>query len=107
VEHCKRKDGSLRAWFRSQAEAEAFAADPANHPVYLGDQAHLCERCGFWHLSRAEWLGLKPRYFCIKCKKEIVRSENGEMEFYTLPGVFAVCRPCALLMDGECSPGVN
>lgn len=55
--HCARANGSrLRAWFTSKAEAEAFAADPANHPVYLGDVAHLCPVCEFWHLSRPEWL---------------------------------------------------
>jgi len=103
---CRRKNGTLRARFRSQAEAEAFAADPANHPAYLGDLAHLCEKCGFWHLSRAEWLGLKPRYFCIKCKNEIKPSENGEMEFYILRSGFAVCKPCSL-MAGERSLVVN
>jgi hypothetical protein len=27
-----------------------------NHPAYLGDVAHECRRCGFWRLSRPEWL---------------------------------------------------
>lgn len=54
-EPCKRPDGSYRAYFFSREDAEAFAADPANHPVYFGDLAHLCG-CGYWHLSRVEWL---------------------------------------------------
>lgn len=55
--HCLRSSGkSLRAWFRSREEAEAFAKDPENHPTYLGDVAHLCRVCEFWHLSRPEWL---------------------------------------------------
>lgn len=55
--HCVRSNGkSLRAWFRTRKEAEAFARNPANHPVYLGDVAHLCPVCEFWHLSRPEWL---------------------------------------------------
>ena len=36
--------------------AEQFAADPKNHPVYLGDVAHKCKLCDFWHLSKPEWL---------------------------------------------------
>jgi hypothetical protein len=54
---CKRSNGSTRAYFRTREEAEAFAADPANHPVYLGDVVHLCFKgCGFYHLSKPEWL---------------------------------------------------
>jgi hypothetical protein len=56
TEPCRRESGSFRAYFHSRAVAEAFAADPQNHPVYLGDIAHLCEKCGYWHLSRFEWL---------------------------------------------------
>lgn len=52
--HCVRSSGD--AWLHSREEAEAFAADPANHPVYLGDVAHLCPVCEFWYLSRFEWL---------------------------------------------------
>src|ERR1017187_3881599 len=55
-ELCRRRDGSFRAHFHTRAKAEAFAADPQNHPVYLGDIAHHCAKCGFWHLSRFEWL---------------------------------------------------
>jgi hypothetical protein len=55
-EPCRRKSGSLRAHFRTREEVERFASDPANHPVYLGDVPHLCRICGFWHLSRPEWL---------------------------------------------------
>ena len=53
---CKRSDGSLRAHFLTKDEAEAFAADPANHPAYLGDLAHECLICGWFHLSKVEWL---------------------------------------------------
>lgn len=53
--HCKRIDGTLRAWFHTRAEAEAFEADPAN-VNYHGDVAHLCQHCGYWHLSRPQWL---------------------------------------------------
>ena len=56
IMHCKRRNGTNRAWFRTRGEAEQFAADPANHPVYLGDVAHECRICGFWHLSRVSWL---------------------------------------------------
>ena len=52
--HCVRSSGnSLRAWFKSREEAEAFAV--AN-PAYHGDVAHQCDICEWWHLSRAEWL---------------------------------------------------
>jgi hypothetical protein len=53
--HCRRFNGSRRAWFLSQEDAEAFALDPANS-AYKGDIAHLCDKCGYWHLSRLEWL---------------------------------------------------
>jgi hypothetical protein len=52
---CLRSSGTPRARFTDRLEAEKFAQDPAN-PAYLGDIAHLCLRCGFWHLSRLEWL---------------------------------------------------
>lgn len=52
---CKRSTGTERACFRTRAEAEAFAADPAN-PNYHGDVAHLCAKCDLYHLSRPEWL---------------------------------------------------
>ncbi len=53
--HCKRRNGTLRAWFPTRKNAEAFAADPAN-PNYHGDLAHLCAKCNWYHLSRPEWL---------------------------------------------------
>jgi hypothetical protein len=53
---CRRASGSLRAYFNTKEEAEAFAADPANWPVYKGDIAHHCHKCFRWHLSRPEWL---------------------------------------------------
>lgn len=56
LEPCRRSSGSLRAHFPSKEAAEAFANDPANWPVYKGDIAHLCHKCGYWHLSRIEWL---------------------------------------------------
>ena len=52
---CKRSNGTYRAHFRAQEDAEAFAADPMNVD-YHGDLAHKCFRCGAWHLSRPEWL---------------------------------------------------
>jgi hypothetical protein len=55
-EPCKRRSGSYRAHFRTREEAESFAADPANHPIYLCDVAHECRACGWWHLNRPEWL---------------------------------------------------
>ncbi len=55
-EPCRRQSGSFRAYFYTREEAEAFAADPTNWPTYQGDIAHLCTKCGFWHLSRVEWL---------------------------------------------------
>ena len=51
TDHCKRTIGTERAWFRTREEAEAFAQLPAN-PAYRGDIAHLCAKCGFWHLSK-------------------------------------------------------
>jgi hypothetical protein len=56
TEPCRRQSGSFRAYFYTREEAETFANDPANHPVYLGDLAHLCMKCGFWHLSKVSWL---------------------------------------------------
>ena len=44
-----------RAWFFTREEAEKFAAGPSN-TVYHGDIAHQCAKCGFYHLSRPEWL---------------------------------------------------
>jgi hypothetical protein len=52
---CKRSTGSPRAAFWNQKSAEKFASDPANIH-YHGDVAHLCARCGLWHLSKLEWL---------------------------------------------------
>jgi hypothetical protein len=57
--HCKRSTGTERAWFRTRAEAEAFAQDPDN-PAYHGDLPHFCANCDFYHLSKPEWL--EPRF---------------------------------------------
>ncbi len=57
---CRRTNGSLRAWFLTRDEAERFGADPVNHPTYFGDVAHLCGKCGYWHLSKIEWLVNAP-----------------------------------------------
>jgi hypothetical protein len=57
--HCLRRSGTERAWFLRREEAEHFAASPAN-PAYLGDIAHQCAKCGFYHLSRPEWL--EPKF---------------------------------------------
>jgi hypothetical protein len=59
-EPCRRSSGSLRAYFSTKDEAQKFAADPANHPVYLGEVAHECPKCGYWHLSKIEWLVNQP-----------------------------------------------
>src|SRR5690349_19607236 len=56
--HCKRSDGTERAWFVTKEQAEAYAADPAN-PTYHGDVAHVCPICDCYHLSRPEWLESK------------------------------------------------
>jgi hypothetical protein len=55
-EPCRRPSGNFRAHFHTRESAEAFAADPANWPVYENDIAHLCQKCRYWHLSRVEWL---------------------------------------------------
>jgi hypothetical protein len=57
--HCLRRNGTERAWFFTRQEAEQFAEDPANS-VYRGDIAHHCPSCGFYHLSRPEWL--EPKF---------------------------------------------
>jgi hypothetical protein len=69
-EQCKRRNGTYRAHFRTQAQAEAFARDPANHPVYLGDIAHACAKCGFFHLSKPEWL--VPRWLHLTAETATV-----------------------------------
>jgi len=66
--HCKRKSGTERAWFSTREDAVRFAEHPANHPVYLGDVAHLCDKCGYWHLSNPSWL--QP-LLCECCSEEI------------------------------------
>jgi hypothetical protein len=57
--HCLRSTGAQRAWFFTREEAENFAANPAN-PIYYGDIAHQWAKCGFYHLSRPEWL--EPKF---------------------------------------------
>jgi hypothetical protein len=57
-DHCKRTDGSLRAWFPSKQAAQDFAEIT---PGYGGDIPHLCV-CGFWHCARPSWL-TSPEYF--------------------------------------------
>ena len=52
---CLRTNGTRRAHFQTKEAAEVFAANPAN-TAYHGDLAHLCLKCGAWHLSRPEWL---------------------------------------------------
>jgi hypothetical protein len=60
-EPCRRPSGNFRAYFSTRAEAEAFAADSANWPVYKGDIAHLCGKCGRWHQSsRVVGAGICP-----------------------------------------------
>ena len=57
--HCLRRNGTERGWFPTREEAEHFAASPAN-PAYHSDIAHDCAKCGFYHLSRPEWL--EPKF---------------------------------------------
>jgi len=54
--HCLRSNGTERAWFLTLEDAQAFERDPRN-VNYHGDVAHFCGKCGFYHLSRPEWLG--------------------------------------------------
>lgn len=54
-EPCQRRTGSFRAFFSTKEEAEAFATAPGN-TAYHSDIAHRCGKCGYWHLSRVEWL---------------------------------------------------
>jgi hypothetical protein len=50
--HCLRANGTVRAWFETREDAEAFERI---QPNYRGDVPHLCV-CGFWHLARPAWL---------------------------------------------------
>jgi hypothetical protein len=47
LEPCRRSSGSFRAYFNTQADAEAFEADPRNVD-YHGDIAHHCHKCLRW-----------------------------------------------------------
>jgi hypothetical protein len=53
---CRRPNGTLRAWFATREEAEAFEADPQN-VAYHGDVVVLCMKigCDGYHLSRPDW----------------------------------------------------
>lgn len=53
--HCLRRKGTPRAYFLTREEAERFASSPSN-PVYKGDLAYDCVKCGFYHLSKPSWL---------------------------------------------------
>ena len=55
----RRSNGTFRAHFKTKEEADLFAQDPANWPTYKGDVSHKCPECGWWHLSKIEWLA-KP-----------------------------------------------
>ena len=55
-EPCKRTTGSYRAYFSSKEEAKSVLLRTPRNTAYHGDIAHLCGKCGYWHLSRAEWL---------------------------------------------------
>ena len=55
MDHCKRTDGTARAWFVTREEAETFGVDPEN-VNYHGDVVTFCSRCGFFHLSQESWL---------------------------------------------------
>jgi len=56
ADHCRRSDGTLRAWFATAAEAVAFAENPVN-TAYHGDVAVRCLKpgCAGWHLSQPHW----------------------------------------------------
>lgn len=53
---CRRPNRTLRAWFATKEEAEAFEADPRN-VAYHGDVQVLCIKigCDEWHLSQPHW----------------------------------------------------
>jgi hypothetical protein len=59
TKHCLRRNGTERAWFFTREQTEQYAASPSN-PVYHGDIAHHCPKCGFYHLSGPEWL--EPKF---------------------------------------------
>jgi hypothetical protein len=83
IKHCRRSNGTLRAWFHTREEAEAFEK---THEGYHGDLAHLCGWCGFWHLARPEWLQLAEYratvvseiifLFCKRCREPLRNSEE-------------------------------
>ena len=56
LNRCRRANGTLRAWFATAADAEAFAANPAN-TAYRDDIPVLCLKpgCAGWHLSQPHW----------------------------------------------------
>jgi hypothetical protein len=56
---CRRSTGTFRAYFDSQAEAVAYAADPRNVD-YHEDVPVFCGRCGKFHLSHPTWLLDRP-----------------------------------------------
>lgn len=66
ADDCLRDNGTMRSCFNSRAEAEAFGQDPMN-VSYHGDVANLCQRCGYWHLSKPEWLRPLPFGKCAAC----------------------------------------
>ncbi len=52
--HCKRSNGSNRAFFQTVEQAEAFRSE---HPDEYGeDEIRFCTRCGFYHLSHPTWI---------------------------------------------------
>jgi len=68
-EPCKRSTGSYRAHFQTRDEAERFGRNPQN-PAYHGDIAHKCRSCGWWHVSRPEWLA--PAWLDLHAENAIV-----------------------------------
>jgi hypothetical protein len=56
---CRRQSGKFRAYFSTEEAAKQFAANPAN-TAYHEDVAHECPKCGYWHLSKIEWLVNAP-----------------------------------------------
>ena len=90
-EPCRRQSGSFRAYFYTREEAERFANDPPNWPTYQDDIAHLCGKCGLYHLSRPEWL--EPE---LTHRDAALLASMGVVVPDTVPGDFK-CAQCDVL----------
>jgi hypothetical protein len=74
---CLRLNGTPRATFDTEVEAEAFSLTNAN---YIGDIPWRCDRCGKVHLYRPVWL-LPNRIAEIRRGDEILCSPVGDQDF--------------------------